>query len=91
LEKKKSYFGKKKEKKGNLEKKRWKKTKKKEECTVDYYCNPQSIGCGWIVNSPHPLAYYLIVISNQLNIKKIKLTNIILEKNKKKTMWEKTL
>jgi hypothetical protein len=65
--------------------------KKKEECTVDYYCNPQCIGCGWIVNSPHPLAYYLIVISNQLNIKKIKLTNIILEKNKKKTMWEKTL
>ena len=38
---------------------------------------------GWVwVNSefPHPLAYYLIL--NQLNIKKIKSTNIIL-KNKK--------
>ena len=28
---------------------------------------------------------------NQLNIEKIKLTKTILEKNKKKTMWEKTL
>jgi hypothetical protein len=44
-----------------------------------------------IVNSPHPLAYYLIVIPNQLNIKKIKLIKIILEKKTKKTMWEKTL
>jgi hypothetical protein len=77
------------------EKKRWKKNKKvkkkKKECTMDYYCNPQCIGCGWTVNSLHPLAYYLIVIPNQFNIKKIKLTKIILEKNKKKTMWEKTL
>jgi hypothetical protein len=82
---------KKKKKREIWKKKDEKKRKKKEECTVDYYCNPQCIGCGWIVNSPHPLAYYLIVISNQLNIKKIKLTNIILEKNKKKIMWEKTL
>ena len=42
-----------------------------------------------IVNSPHPLTYYLIVIPNQLNIKKIKLTKIILEKNKKKNYVEK--
>jgi hypothetical protein len=41
--------------------------------------------------------FYLLVIAilNQLNIKKIKLTNIILGKNitktEKKTMWEKTL
>jgi len=65
--------------------------KKKVKCTVDYYCNPQCTGCGWTVNSPHLLAYYLIIIPNQLNIKKIKLTKIILEKNKTKTMWEKTL
>jgi hypothetical protein len=58
---------------------------------VDYYCNPQCIGCGWIVNSPHPLAYYLIVILNQLNIKKIKLTNIILEKNKKNYVGKNTV
>jgi hypothetical protein len=32
------------------------------------------------MNSPHPLAYYLIVIPNQFNIKKIKLAKIILEK-----------
>ena len=67
---------KKKEKGGNLKKKRWKKKtkkKKKEECTVDYYCNPQCIGCGWTVNSSHPLAYYLIVIPNQLNINKKKI------------------
>jgi len=66
-------FGKinKQKKEGKLEKK-WKKkmkkkTKKKkeeeEECTMDYYCNLQCIGCGWTVNSPHPLAYYLIYIS----------------------------
>ena len=66
-----------------------KKVKKKEECTVDYYCNPQCIGCGWTVNSSHPLAYYLTVIPNQLNNKKIKLTKIILEKNKKKNYVEK--
>jgi hypothetical protein len=47
--------------------------KKKEECTVDYYCNPQCIGCGWTMNSPHPLAFYLIVIPNHLNIKKNKI------------------
>jgi hypothetical protein len=41
---------------------------------VDYYCcNPQCIRCGWIVNPSHPLAYYLIVILNQLNIKKNKI------------------
>jgi hypothetical protein len=56
---------------------------------VDYYCNSQCIGCGWIVNSPHPLAYYLIVIPNQLNIKKIKLKNIILEKKTKKKLCGK--
>ena len=73
-------------KKGEIWKKKMKKNekvkKKKEECTVDYYCNPQCIGCVWTVNSSHPLAYYLIVIPNQLNIKKIKLTKIILEKKK---------
>jgi hypothetical protein len=37
-----------------------KKWKKKEECTVDYYCNSQCIGCGWTVNSLHSLVYYLI-------------------------------
>jgi hypothetical protein len=47
---------------------------------VDYYCNLQCIGCGLTVNFLYPLAYYLIVISNRLNIKKIKLTKIILEK-----------
>ena len=78
MEKKEKINGKKR-KKGKVgnksEKKRWKKKK----CTVDYYCNPQCIGCGWTVNSSHPLAFYLIL--NQLNIKKIKSTNIIL-KNK---------
>ena len=69
LEKKKSNFGKKKEKRGKLEKKSEKKDEKK-----------NALWCGWTVNSPHPLAYYLIL--NQLNIKKIKSTNIIL-KNKK--------
>jgi hypothetical protein len=44
---------------GKLKKKKWKK-KKKEECPVDYCCNPQCIGCGWTVNSPHPLGYCLI-------------------------------
>jgi hypothetical protein len=63
-----------------------KKKKKKKECTVGYYCNPQCNECGWIMNSPHSLAYYLIVIPNQLNIKKIKLTKIILEKKTKKTL-----
>ena len=70
-------MGKKKEKRGNLEKKdekKNKKVKKKKECIVDYYCcNPQCIRCGWIVNPSHPLAYYLIVILNQLNIKKNKI------------------
>jgi hypothetical protein len=27
---------------------------------MDYCYNPRSIGCGWTVNHPHPLAYYLI-------------------------------
>jgi hypothetical protein len=35
------------------------------------------------MNSPHPLAFYLIVIPNHLNIKKIKLTKKILEKKQK--------
>jgi hypothetical protein len=38
--------------------KKWKKNKKREECTVD--CNPQCIECGWTMNHPHPLAYYLM-------------------------------
>jgi len=63
--------------------KKVKKKRRRDECTDDYYCNPQCIGCGWTMNSPHSLAYYLIVIPNQLNIKKIKLTKIILEKTKK--------
>jgi hypothetical protein len=50
-----------------------KKSEKKDE-------KKNALWCGWTVNSPHPLAYYLIL--NQLNIKKIKSTNIIL-KNKK--------
>jgi hypothetical protein len=54
---------------------------------VDYYCNPQCIGCGWTMNSLHPLAFYLIL--NQLNIKKIKSTNIIL-KNKIEKLCGKT-
>jgi hypothetical protein len=36
----------KKRKKGKFEKKNEKKSKKKKECIVDYYCNPQCIGCG---------------------------------------------
>jgi hypothetical protein len=36
----------KKRKKGKFEKKMKKKVKKKKECIVDYYCNPQCIGCG---------------------------------------------
>jgi hypothetical protein len=43
---------KKKEKKGKIGKK-WKSEKKK--CTIDYYCNPQCIGCGRTMISPHPL------------------------------------
>jgi hypothetical protein len=54
-----------------LEKKKMKK-KKKKKCTMDYYFNSHCIECGWAVNSSHPLAYYLIVIPNQLNIKKNK-------------------
>jgi hypothetical protein len=56
---------------------------------VDYYYNSQCIGCGWTVNSPHPLAYYLIVIPNQLNIKKIKLIKTILEKKQNKKLCGK--
>jgi hypothetical protein len=49
------------EKKEKKKKKRGKKSaKKREEWTVDYCCNPQCIKCGWTVNSPYHLAYYLI-------------------------------
>ena len=37
-----------------------KKEKKREECTVDYCCNPQCIGCGGTVISPHPLVVCII-------------------------------
>jgi hypothetical protein len=40
---------------------------------VDYYCNPQYIGCEWIVNSPHLLAF-------KKNYKAKFLTNLILKK-----------
>jgi hypothetical protein len=49
--------------KKKMKKKTKKKKEEEEECTMDYYCNLQCIGCGWTVNSPHPLAYYLIYIS----------------------------
>jgi hypothetical protein len=39
--------------------------------------------------SSHDLVLLVIVILNQLNIKKIKSTKIVLEKNIKKTMWRK--
>ena len=54
--------GKKKWKGGKLGKKvkKKQKSKKRKECTMDYYCNPQCIGYGWTVNSPYPLTYYLI-------------------------------
>jgi len=64
LGKKESNLGKKnKKQKGKSwkkKKKKTKKSKKKEEGTMDYCYNPRSIGCGWTVNHPHPLAYYLI-------------------------------
>jgi hypothetical protein len=39
--------------------------------------------------SPHDLVSLVIAFLNQLNIKKIKLIKIILEKKHKKTMWKK--
>ena len=41
--------------------------------------------------SPHDLALLVIVILNQLNIKKIKLTKIILEKKQKKNYMGKNI
>ena len=52
-------------KKGKVGTKKMKKCKKKcekkrEECIVDYYCNPQCIGCGRKVISSHPLVLCIV-------------------------------
>jgi len=59
---------------------------------VRKYCiNPQCFVSKATMSFPHDLALLVIVILNQHNIKKIKSTKIILEKNIKKNHVEKTL
>ena len=53
-----------------------------------HYSNPQCFVRKATVLSPHDLALLVIVILNQLNIKKIKSTKTILEKNIKNHVWK---
>ena len=56
-----------------------------------HYSNPQCFVRKTTVLSPHDLALLVIVILNQLNIKKIKSTKTILEKKHKKSCGENTV
>ena len=53
-----------------------------------HYSNPQCFVRKATVLSPHDLALLVIVILKQLNIKKIKSTKTILEKNIKNHVWK---
>jgi hypothetical protein len=65
-------------------KRNWKKNHVRKNCS-----NPQCFVWKATMFSPHDLVSLVIVFLNQLNIKKIKLIKIILEKKHKKTMWKK--
>jgi hypothetical protein len=67
-------------------KRNWKKNNVRKNCN-----NPQFFVWKGTIFSPHYLASLVIVILNQLNIKKIKLINTILEKKHKKNHVGKTL